>query len=105
MRFHFPVLLATLVLQASAAFAECPEPVAPPCVDRPVSFSNQQEFDQCREAVETFRGQTKEHLLCLKTQVGSALDHFNDAVDRFNQRARISNESGHSCKTAKELMY
>jgi len=105
MRFHLQVLLVALAVQTSAVLAECVEPVAPSCVDGSVLFSNQQEFEQCRQAVEAFRGETKEYLLCLKSQVGGALDHFNDAVDRFNQRARVSNESVRSCKTAKELMY
>jgi hypothetical protein len=102
---HWKVLLVALVVQTSAASAECVEPVVPSCVDQSVLFSGQQEFDQCRQAVETFRGKTKEYLLCLKSEVGSALDHFNDAVDRFNQRAHVSNESVRSSKLAKELLY
>jgi hypothetical protein len=99
------VLLVALVVQSSAALAECVEPVAPPCVDRPALIADQQEFDQCRQAVENFRSETKEYLLCLKSEVSGALDHFNDAVDRLNQRVHASNKSLRSSKTAKELMY
>lgn len=105
MRFHWLVLTVALIAQSSAALAECVEPVAPPCVDRTAQIADQQEFDKCRQAVETFRSETKGYLLCLKSKVGGALDHFNEAVDRFNQRVHVSNKSLQSNKTAKEPMY
>lgn len=105
MCFHWLVLLVAVLVQTSAALAGCVEPVAPPCVDRPALIADQQEFDECRQTVETFRSETKEYLLCLKSEVSGALDHFNDAVDRFNQRVHVSNKNLRSSKTAKELMY
>ena len=104
MCFHWKVLLVALVVQSSAALAECVEPIAPPCVDRPALIADQQEFDQCRHAVEQFRGETKDYLLCLKSEVSGALDHFNQAVDRFNQRVHVSNKTPRS-SASKELMY
>ena len=105
MCFHWLVLLVAVLVQTSAALAGCVEPVAPPCVDRPALIADQREFDECRQTVETFRSETKEYLLCLKSEVSGALDHFNDAVDRFNQRVHVSNKNLRSSKTAKELMY
>lgn len=105
MCFHWLVLLVAVLVQTSAALAGCVEPVAPPCVDRPALIADQQEFDECRQTVETFRSETKEYLLCLKSEVSGALDHFNDAVDRFNQRVHVRNKNLRSSKTAKELMY
>lgn len=105
MCLHWLVLLVAVLVQTSAALAGCVEPVAPPCVDRPALIADQQEFDECRQTVETFRSETKEYLLCLKSEVSGALDHFNDAVDRFNQRVHVSNKNLRSSKTAKELMY
>lgn len=46
--------------------------------------------------VETFRGQTRTQLLCLKEEVGAALAHFNGAVDRFNHRVNVTDRSGTS---------
>lgn len=99
------VLLIAVSVQTSMALADCVAPVAPSCLERPVLFSDQHEFDECRQTVETFRSETKEYLLCLKSEVSGALDHFNDAVDRFNQRVHVSNKNLRSSKTAKELMY
>jgi len=98
-------LAVGLAFESSAALANCIEPVAPASVDGAKLFENQQEFDECQQAVETFRRKTKEYLLCLKSEVGGALAHFNDAVDRFNQRVHASNKGLQSSKTAKELMY
>lgn len=105
MRFRSLALVVGLAFESSAALANCIEPVAPACVDGAEIFVTQQEFDGCRQAVETFRSETKEYLLCLKSEVGGALDHFNDAVDRFNQRVHASNKDLQSSKTARELMY
>src|SRR5579859_228971 len=92
MRFRSLALAVGLAFQSSAALANCIEPVAPACLDGAELFANQQEFDECRQAVETFRSETKGYLLCLKSEVGGALAHFNDAVDRFNQRVHASNK-------------
>jgi hypothetical protein len=105
MRFRWFIVSVALVINIPAAIAECVEPVAPPCIDIRALFSGQQEFDQCRQAMETFHDASRGYLLCLKTEVGGAVDHFNDAVDRFNQRAHASNESRRSSSTARELMY
>jgi len=104
-RFRSLALAVGLAFQSSAALANCIEPVAPTCLDGAELFANQQEFDECRQAVETFRSETKEYLLCLKSEVSGALAHFDGAVDRFNQRVHASNKSLQSSKTAKELMY
>jgi hypothetical protein len=105
MCLHWLVLLVAIFVQTSIALAGCVAPVAPSCLERPALFSDQHEFDECRQTVETFRSETKEYLLCLRSEVSGALDRFNDAVDRFNQRAHVSNKNLRSSKTAKELIY
>jgi hypothetical protein len=105
MCFLRKALLVALVVQSSAAVAGCVEPAAPTCVNHSALIADQQEFDQCRQAVEQFRSETREHLLCLKSEVSRALDHFNGAVDRFNERVHVSNKTLRSSKAAKELMY
>ena len=105
MCLHWLVLLIAIFVQTSIAFASCVAPVSRSCLERPALFSDQREFDECRQIVETFRNETKEYLLCLKSEVSGALDRFNDAVNRFNQRVHVSNKNLRSSKTAQELMY
>jgi len=68
-------------------------------------FSDRPEFEQCREEVELFRRQTREYLLCLKAEVGAALDHFNNTIDLFNQRTRLTDKHSQIKPAAKEEIY
>lgn len=104
MRFLWFGVVIALVTPSSAALANCIAPIEPSCVERQAVFADRQEFEQCREEVEAFRGQTREYLLCLKGEVGAGLDHFNGAVDLFNRRAHLT-DVGSGIKSAKEAMY
>jgi hypothetical protein len=102
LRFSLVIALVTI---PSAVLANCVAPITPSCVNHQSMFLDRQEFEQCREQVEGFRGQTRDYLLCLKGEVGEGLNRFNRAVDLFNLRAHLTDEGSGIKPAAKEAIY
>jgi hypothetical protein len=86
-----PLLLITtaLLLPLTAdAQGYCSKPDAPSCASRYGTFDDQDEFERCRSRMTAYRSDVESYLSCIKRESDSALQDYNDAVERFNQRAR-----------------
>jgi len=72
---------------ADDAFAFCSKPDAPYCASQYDNFDDQDDFDSCKSQMESYKSEIEDFGSCLKREGDEAVDEYNDAVARFNQRA------------------
>jgi hypothetical protein len=75
------VLAVAVIATTNLAYAYCAVPDAPSCATRYGAFDDQDDFERCRRRMTTFRDELESHLQCVR-------DEYNQAVERFNRRAR-----------------
>lgn len=83
-------LLAAIWLLAgvTAGHAFCTKPNAPFCATRFGEFDDQDDFETCQRQMRSYKDQTQTFLECQRSDSQEAIDGYNDAVARFNRRAR-----------------
>jgi len=89
------VRVATLVISLlplapswSSAAAYCSEPSEPSCLASYFELTDELEFDLCRSSVQNFVTETEEYSRCLLEERNAAVERANDAVRKFNCKAR-----------------
>jgi hypothetical protein len=84
-------MAATALLVALGATAHaysCSEPSAPYCATQYGAFDDEDDFDNCRREMESYRDEVQDYQRCLARQGQQAVDELNSAIDSFNRRAR-----------------
>lgn len=83
------LLLLLLFLPSPVrAMAYCSEPSVPYCAERFGPFDDSDDFDRCRREMESYQSDIEQYAQCLRDEADDAVNAFNDAVERFNRRAR-----------------
>jgi hypothetical protein len=87
--------LALVAIFESHAARACYEPTASSCATRYVAFEDQDEFDRCRQQMDSYKSEAEDFLSCLrresedlKRKSDNMLYEYNSAVESFNRRAR-----------------
>lgn len=83
----YRLLVAAMLLLPAVAFAYCPEPTEPFCIqwDGKKLAEDQRAFKWCRVEVETFVSELANWAKCKQTE---AVEKGNAAVEKFNCYAR-----------------
>lgn len=90
---------AAAVAAVSPALAYCFDPSAPYCASSFSGFSDQYEFDRCKNKIESYQADVENYMSCRNREAQQgideasrdkqrALDTYNEAVESFNRRAR-----------------
>jgi hypothetical protein len=79
---------AILVVALKPADASCYEPTAPSCATRYGAFDDQDDFDRCRRAMNSYKSETEDYLACIRRESDHVIEDYNSAVQSFNRRAR-----------------
>lgn len=85
------VVLASLVAffaTPTNAAMFCSEPSEPYCLDTLSNSDDEWAFNSCRSEVESFVDDTNRYTQCLADERNEAVKKANDAVERFNCKAR-----------------
>ena len=77
-----------LAVAQGSAHAFCTKPTAPSCATRFGEFDDQDDFETCQRRMRSYKDETQTFLECQRTESQEAIDGYNDAVARFNRRAR-----------------
>jgi hypothetical protein len=84
-------LSATFMVGPAAGFAQqpgCYEPDPPWCLNS--SLKTDYEFDSCRSEMESYVREVNNYVRCLDRAQDAAIRESNDAVRRFNCKAKGS---------------
>lgn len=84
----FLYLIAISILGATSSHAYCSKPDAPYCASQYGKFDDQDEFDQCKNEMESYKSEVEDFLSCQSRENQQAIDDYNEAVEDFNRRAR-----------------
>lgn len=77
-----------VVLLPTAGGAYCTAPSAPYCATRYGAFDDADEFERCKRQMTSYKADVETFLACQRDASNQAVTDFNDAVARFNRRAR-----------------
>lgn len=76
---------------AYASFSSCEKPDPPSCSQTYGNFDDDDDFQQCRREMESYKSDAEEYLSCIQREAKKAAtevtDEYNDAVSAFNRRA------------------
>src|SRR5215470_2540138 len=88
----FLAAIGFTVLAVTASQAACSKPDTPGCAFERVPFASVEAFDDCRNAMISFRDAMDGYASCLvetsADQAKAARDAYEEVRARFNQRAR-----------------
>jgi hypothetical protein len=83
-------LILAGALWSAPSFAFCSKPDAPLCATDSGRFDDTDDFESCKNEMESYRSDAEEFLSCQKRENEEAIEEYNDAVRSFNDRARGS---------------
>jgi hypothetical protein len=92
------VALSVTSLSTNAAFAYCAQPSAPYCSTSYGQFSDEWEFERCKNEMVTYQSETERYVSCRNDEAQEAIEEANsdnrkvssdysEAVENFNRRA------------------
>jgi hypothetical protein len=79
MNWRHYVLAIAFIAIPKYSLASCYKPDPPSCAGQYGKFDDQNEFDSCKNDMESYKSEIEEFVSCLKRQA--------DAVSNFNSRA------------------
>jgi hypothetical protein len=79
--------LASCAVLAKPALADC-QPSSPTCATRYGAFDDQDDFEQCKRNMNSYKSEVELFLLCVQNDADLVRRQYNGAVDSFNRRAR-----------------
>lgn len=61
----------------------CVRPLSPTCADEPETLTTTQALSACQSELDRFALATTAYRDCMERQIGSAMRHANEVIDRF----------------------
>lgn len=92
------LLALAMICSPSTSHAYCSEPSAPYCATSFGSFDDEDDFDNCKREMESYKYEVESYISCRNDEAQEAIDEANasnrkasseysNAVDSFNRRA------------------